>query len=681
MINVEEHIYHDDPRAGHPDVRTQLRDVRYYFIGNGLIQAAVQHAPAGDGTPYGLLLMNPERLQMKREALSFDQDTGIERTMLFIGRGGTDHSLERRNLRVGWDYGFGLPSVRVDWQTDALDVRELFYCPDRSSARVMRVIRIRNRSSMPSLGQVTTGLRLRSIARDISLPPDSEIDLFILYSIDAAGRKVDCEWTDGRPSLSEGNRYWSEASQVRLESAAFDHLYQTSASQLPAMISRVGRIDAGIWQYNREWVRDQSLVAHAVILCGHHRIGKVMLERLLREFISDEGSAIDSSEVREHADAELDQNGTLLHVLNEYVLWTGDLDIARTNWDRIVRTAEFPLQPCFREPMSGLMFNQRDYWERHSTFGIKPGMELMYQVFVSIGLTAAARLARQIGRFPEAKRWQAEAERLKDAVLHHPTHALVGENGFFKRRGTDGSIQEFIVPSSDSGLPMEVGLARDIPHPLNPDSASVLPIVLGFVSPESRIAQATLHELEALWNQGWTIGGYGRYHMDSDPDSPGPWPFASLYIARAYMERKEYDKVWRVIHWLTSLPQYPAGAFFEMYGSRVAPPYAQNGIVPWNWAEMIMLVVKNILGFQPEEDAIRVRPRLPPGLERVQGSMPFRDRRIWFNFSQDDRIDRPQFRVDSNPIEADGECVRIPLGGGDLRIEGKIPTKMATAHE
>jgi hypothetical protein len=402
---------------------------------------------------------------------------------------------------------------------------------------------------------------------------------------------------------------------------------------------------------------------------------------LLREFITDEGSARDSSEVREHADVELDQNGALLHTLREYVLWTGDLDIVRCNWDRIVRVAEFPLQACFREPNSGLLFNKRDFWERHSVFGIEPGLELIHQVYVSVGLSAAAGLARQIGRLTEAERWQAEAARLREAVLQHPTYALVTEKGFIKRRGIDGSIQKYIEPKADHGLPKEVGLARAIPHPLNPDSACALPIVLGFVSPESVIAQTTLAQLEPLWNQGWRIGGYGRYHMDSDPDSPGPWPFASLYIARAYLERRECDKVWRVMAWLASLPQYPSGAFFEMYGDRIAPPYAQNGIVAWNWAEMIMMVVKNILGFQPEEDAIRMRPRLLSGFKVAKGVVPFRDHRILFQFTAEERIDQPRFEVNAKPARADGDCVRVPFADADICIEGKIPAQRMTRHE
>ena len=675
MINVEEHVYHDDPKVGHPDVRTQLRDVCYYFIGNGLVQAAVQHAPAGEGTPYGLLLMDPKQLKMKREALSFDPTAGLERTMLFIRADGAVVPLKRDKLTVRWDRHDGLPCVRVEWKTRMLEISELFYCPDRSNARVTREIHLQNHASVPCLYSVETGIQSRTIARTIHLAPGCQTALFLVYSMGWNPPQVVFEFADQKPSILEGRRYWNSAARVQFESPQIDHLFQAAAYQLPSVISSTGRIDAGIWQYLREWVRDQSIMAHALTLLGHYPLARVMLERLLREFITGEGSARDSSEVREHADAELDQNGALLHALREYVLWTGDLDIVRSNWDRIVRTAEFPLQACFREPNSGLLSNQRDFWERHSVFGIEPGLELMYQVYVSVGLSAAAGLARQIGRLAEADRWQAEAAELKEATLRHPTHALVTDKGFIKRRGIDGSIQEYIQPKPDHGLPKEVGLARAIPHPLNPDSSCALPIVLGFVSPESVIAQTTLAQLEPLWNQGWKIGGYGRYHTDSDPDSPGPWPFASLYIARAYLERRECDKVWQVIDWLASLPQYPSGAFFEMYGDRIAPPYAQNGIVPWVWAEMIMLVVKNILGFQPEEDAIRIRPRLLPGFNGAKGVVPFRDHRVFFRFTAEERIDRPRFEVNAKPVEADGDCVRVPFADGDIRIEGKIPVQ------
>ncbi len=58
-MEVKEHFYADDPTRGPADGKTTLRDVDYYFLGNGRIQAAVQIAPAGDGTPAGLARHGP----------------------------------------------------------------------------------------------------------------------------------------------------------------------------------------------------------------------------------------------------------------------------------------------------------------------------------------------------------------------------------------------------------------------------------------------------------------------------------------------------------------------------------------------------------------------------------------------------------------------------------------------
>ncbi len=54
MIEAKEHFYTDDPAVGPLDVRTVLKDASYFFLGNGLIQAAVQFAPAGEDSSRSL---------------------------------------------------------------------------------------------------------------------------------------------------------------------------------------------------------------------------------------------------------------------------------------------------------------------------------------------------------------------------------------------------------------------------------------------------------------------------------------------------------------------------------------------------------------------------------------------------------------------------------------------------
>ena len=84
MIEPSEHVYDDDPNRGPADVRTRLRSVAYFFVGNGRIQAAIQWAPAGEGTALGLLVMDPERLRKKRESLTMDPALGLEPTLVTL---------------------------------------------------------------------------------------------------------------------------------------------------------------------------------------------------------------------------------------------------------------------------------------------------------------------------------------------------------------------------------------------------------------------------------------------------------------------------------------------------------------------------------------------------------------------------------------------------------------------
>ena len=277
-----------------------------------------------------------------------------------------------------------------------------------------------------------------------------------------------------------------------------------------------------------------GLLALGLVMAGHREEAATILRRLLREFVTDEGATFDSSEVRGADEVELDQNGVLLYAIHQYVNWTGDLDLPASAWDRIVAVADFPLRPEFRHAPSGMLHNVREFWERHAVHGIEPGLELTHQLFVSMGLSSAAALARLLsqagtvsgaGRAASlqmlAGRWEREAASLREAMLARPVFALLDARGFIKRRRLDGSVQECATALPEARLPSGVPLARPGEHRLNPDTSSVLPIVFGCVDPASVDAARTLAGAERLWNQAWSNGGYGRYDVSSEPDSPG----------------------------------------------------------------------------------------------------------------------------------------------------------------
>jgi hypothetical protein len=199
-----------------------------------------------------------------------------------------------------------------------------------------------------------------------------------------------------------------------------------------------------------------------------------------------------------------------------------------------------------------------------------------------------------------------------------------------------------------------------------------VPIAFGFIEPDAPIAIATMKNLETLWNQSWDGGGYGRYHASSEPDSPGAWPFPSLFLARAYVEMKEYEKVWRILNWMNSIPGNKAGSWFEFYGKRLAPPFPQVGITPWTWAEMLTLLVYHITGFQPEFEYIRLCPRPLPGIDQIEGEFPIRNNRLDLKIQKVAREEEAGFRSNSTIIHSSKKEAKISYARKDIWIEARV---------
>lgn len=229
-------------------------------------------------------------------------------------------------------------------------------------------------------------------------------------------------------------------------------------------------------------------------------------------------------------------------------------------------------------------------------------------------------------------------------------------------------------PFPDTHLPAEAPLFAKGRHFLNPDTSSALPIAWEFIDPSGPVARRTLAWLETLWNQRWTGGGYGRYHVASEPDSPGPWPFASLFIARAQFEAGIDRKVRRVLDWLGRVPGSSAGTWFEFYGPRPVPPYPQVGVVPWVWAEMLFLFIHHMLGVRPSEKSLRLRPRLLTGLPSMDASLKLRRGRLNLSVRRVRPGEKPGYRIngESRPFRKAGIDVPLPADGQILKVEAVL---------
>ena len=398
-------------------------------------------------------------------------------------------------------------------------------------------------------------------------------------------------------------------------------MFRASGHGLRAAVAASGKMDGGPWGYCLEWVRDSCMAACGAALAGIPDLAEAILHRTLTRNISDNGAALDSSIRRPPETIELDQNGQLLHALYTHWVWTGDDSILRRHWPRIRATADFPLQPVFRDPQTGLVKNSREFWERSIPYGVLDGYELAYQAWNIEGWQRAATIATHLGDPASANRWLAASKLMRESFLSHPRFSFVRDGRFTKRILASGEPQLTFSPPNRESLPPGMPLRTEAVSYCDPDSANVLPIMLGIVDPASGVARRTLESMETLWNQRWDGGGYGRYHVTSEPDSPGPWPFPSLFIARAYLEAGDSEKVWRTLNWLAAAPGGRTGTWFEYYGPRPIPPLPPVAIIPWTWAEIVTLVVHHMLGVRPDPQGVTLRPRLLAGMDNVSARL------------------------------------------------------------
>jgi len=681
-MEVKEHFYADDPSRGPADAKTTLRDVDYFFLGNGRIQAAVQIAPAGDGTAVGLLIMDPERLGPKRAALSFDQGSGIAATAVTLMDGRAARTARPGAVRAMWLRSSADPRVRVLWRSGPYSVEEIFFCPDMRTGRLLRQVTVTRPAAGPSACRLSTGLPGRTIETRLRFRGRAASPIHFEYRLTGRPDRVAAHirLSPGPAGETESAAHWKTTADCRFHDPLLDHLFTASKSQLRAAVSASGRMDGGIWQYNLEWVRDQAFAAMALAMSGEPGPARTILARLLADFISDEGAPVDSSRLRPPAESELDQNGILLVALESYLQWTGDEDLIRSNWDRIVKVAGFPLRPEFRHAASGLLVNRREFWERHGAHGIRPGLELAQQLFVAMGLRSAGRLAAAVGRTREAHDWAEAAMSLRRAMLKDPRYSLIEDGAFIKRRGLDGEVQRHIRPEPGSELPPGTPLFGRGRHWIDPDTSAALPVAWEFVDPAGRLAAKTLASMETLWNQRWKGGGYGRYHVTSEPDSPGPWPFASLFVARAAIEAGRPAAARRVLDWLGRVPGSRAGSWFEFYGPRPVPPYPQVGIIPWTWAEIIFFFIHHQLGVRPGERFLSLRPRLLPGLDRMEADLPIRGGRVELEVRRARRGEEPGFKVAARnarkvPYHHYGLGIELRPKFGRVAVRAVIPEK------
>jgi len=688
------------------DFRTNNPGVEYYLVGNGRILAAIQTAPTADaGTHCGLLFMSSEHFARKMSTYLFHPERGLQNTRFTALIDGKGYTPEYGKSKVHWEFPDRVPTIVIEWEAGNCTVREELMCPIDDAALV-RTVTIQNTSSvsvnvsgvillypnlmlfddyhvdrergtlramgyetmeMFCLGEATPGDRHLNVKFG-EIPAGGKKSSSVVLTLSLPRAKFEKK---GLPAMMrETKKYWGQRAVCETNHDGLNHLFNSAVRGLRAAVAKSGKMDAGIWQYNFEWVRDQSMITIGSVLSGHTDVAEISLRRILDRSIDEEGRARDASRQRPAETAELDQNGQLLYALWTHWVWTGDQSIVKHYWPKIRAVANYVLKPEFLDPATGLVKNSREFWERDPAFGVKEGYEHTYQVWNIVGLQAAADLARQMKDSASAKKWLEASSKMKSSFLNHPKYSFVDEGVFIKRRLMNGEVQKTFEPPNRKSMAPGVPLNVEKVSYCDPDSGNVYPIILGLIDPKNPVSTKTLESMELLWNQRWTTGGYARYNVTSEPDSPGAWPFPTMLIVRANFEAGNDEKVWRGLNWLLKAPGGEAGAWFECYADRPVPPLPPLGIVPWTWAEMVMFVVHHLVGVRPSRNELAIRPRLLSGLSSVKTSLVVRGHTVDLTIGKAEK--QPSALVNGKNVPLVNGQLKLPLPQQGLKIEMKV---------
>ena len=347
---------------------------------------------------------------------------------------------------------------------------------------------------------------------------------------------------------------WAAGSSLVTDDTTIREIFDKARFGLPAMVADNGVMDAGIFEYGAQWVRDTSNTLLGLIHAGQFELARNGFIHILETMVNADGKTMIGSRFEDPDREQFDQMGELLHALRSYRDWSGDDTLIREYRTKLLALIERPLRPEFRHT-SGMLHNRREFWERT----LEDGCELAYQTYVILGLREAAALADPLGAADRAARWRSEADSIQNAMLSHPSFALVEQGRLIKRRSVTGNWERFIrFPASADDVPMNTEQV----HLAEPDSSMALPIALGIVDPRSALALNTLDELEKLWNARWFGGGYERYHSSGQVDQPGPWTFATCFILRAQHDAGLLDRSRRTLEWLNTVQGGRTGAWF-----------------------------------------------------------------------------------------------------------------------
>lgn len=680
----------------------------YFVLRSGRAEMVLQADRADLGPAFTYMLFDAENSQhsvRKEQAFNFDSERGCAASALGVVLGGHAFTALGHHTQTRWVNPDGLPAVEAVWWAGGIRVTErIVALADRGAFR--RTIELESVNMVGEeavtvrlavspgdceaqdgvLLQSARGARLALVIKEPSpsrvMPEKRSVEIGPLRVLPGGRTAIETllvvQVPAGEPGpLRERARAlrdslaaeatatrerWAVSSSVTTRDATVQDIFDKARFGLPGMMADDGTMNAGIFEYGAQWVRDTSNTALGALHAGHFELARATLVRMLTRMISKEGVTMVANQFDTPDLEQFDQMGELLHLLRSYRDWTGDDSLVREHRTLLRTLIERPLQPRFRDD-TGMVHNCREFWER----SFEDAYELAYQTYVILGLREAAELAPALGAEDCASHWRAEADRISRSLLTHPTRSLVHDGHLIKRRNITGAVAD--EPVGLKTTVPDVPMATEQHHRLMPDATMALPIVFRLVSPRSDLARRTLDELETLWNARWSGGGYERYHSSSQIDQPGPWTFATAFILRAQHEAGLYDRSRRSLEWLNTSAGGRTGAWFEEVPLN-RTQLQSCGILPWTSGEIALFVVRHYLGVDFEHGEMVIRPALYPGSPPVSADLRYRKGRLHLDISGSGAIRNAQVNGAKIKGGRDG-VIHLPrdFSGGTVAIK------------
>ena len=640
----------------------------YFVLRSGRAQMVVQADRADLGPAFTWLMFDAQDAKQsarKENALNFVRKEGFGTSALEVVLGGFPFTALGHRTDTRWVVAEGIPAVEAVWWAGGVRVTERISALEADGA-FLRTVRlegahllgkesVRLRLRLPAAGAaeqegnllLQTGDRVR-LALAMADPTPVRIDAgnalmeigpvtvsprgsvvietLLLVQVPTGERvRFVAEARQLAASglfatLRDTARFWATVSSVSTRDSTVPELFDKARFGLAGMIGPDGTMDAGIFEYGGQWVRDSSNTALGALHAGEFEAARDVLHHIFDKMTSKDGVTMIAESFDAPDREQFDQAGELFHLLRCFRDWTGDDSLVRQHRELLIKVVERPLQPQFRDD-TGMVHNRREFWER----AFDDAYELAYQTYVILALREAAELAPALGAEDRAERWRNEADRIQQAMLSHPSRALVRDGRLIKRRNTTGAVAD--DTGEFPGFFPDVPLKTEHVHRLMPDASMALPIALGVVPARSELARNTLDDLEGLWNTRWSDGGYDRYHTSGQPDQPGPWPFATAFILRADHDAGNFERSRRALEWLNTCPGGHAGTWFEETPS-TRMQSRTCGLVLWTSGEVALFVVRHYLGVNFEHGALAIRPALYPGSPPVQADLRYRQGRL-----------------------------------------------------